>query len=37
MNILLADFNKKVLREATFSNRRLGMKVYIRIIMIMVL
>jgi len=36
MKILLGDFNVKVGRENIF-NRKLGMRVYIRIIMIMVL
>ena len=36
MKILLGDFNAKV-GERIFSNRQLGMRVYIRIVMIMVL
>jgi hypothetical protein len=36
MRILLGDFNAKV-GERLFSNRLLGMRVYIRIVMIMVL
>jgi len=36
MKILLGDFNAKV-GERIFSNRQLGKRVYIRIIMIMVL
>jgi hypothetical protein len=38
MKILLGDFNAKVgERERIFSNRQLGMRAYIRIVMIMVL
>jgi hypothetical protein len=36
MKILLCDFNAKV-GERIFSNQQLGMRVYIRIVMIMVL
>jgi len=36
MKILLGDFNANVGRE-NISNRQLGMRVYIRIVMIMVL
>jgi len=35
MKILLGDFNAKV-RRRIFSNRKLGIRVYIRIVMIMV-
>jgi len=37
MTILLGDFNAKVGRERVFSNWQLGMRVYIRIVLIMVL
>ena len=37
MKILLGDFNAKVGEERIFSNRQFGMRVYIRIVMIMVL
>ena len=37
MKILLGDFNAKVERERIFSNQQLGMRAYIRIVMIMVL
>ena len=37
MKILLGDFNAKVQRERILSNRQLGMRVYISIVMIMVL
>jgi hypothetical protein len=37
MKIQLGDFNEKVWREAISSNRQLEMKVYIKIVMIMVL
>jgi hypothetical protein len=37
MKILLGDFNAKEGRERIFSNRQLGTRVYIRIVMIMVL
>ena len=37
MKIRLGDFNAKMTRERVFSNRHLGMRVYIRIVMIMVL
>jgi hypothetical protein len=37
MKILLGDFNAKVGRERIFSNRKLGMRVYIGIVLIMVL
>jgi hypothetical protein len=36
MTILLGDFNAK-LGDRIFSNRHLGMRVYIRIVMIMAL
>ena len=36
MKILLGDFNPKLERE-NISNRQLGMRAYIRIVMIMVL
>ena len=35
MEILLGEFYAKVVKERLFSNRQLGMKVYIRILMIM--
>jgi hypothetical protein len=35
--ILLGDFNVKVGRERIFSNQQLGMRVYVRVVMIMVL
>jgi hypothetical protein len=34
MKILLGDFNAKVGKE-TFSNQQLGMKVYMKLVMIM--
>jgi hypothetical protein len=37
MKILLRDFNAEVERERIFSNRHLGMRVYMRIVMIMLL
>ena len=37
MKILLGDFPAKVERERKFSNQQLGMRVHIRIVMIMVL
>ena len=37
IKILLGDFNAKVGRERIFSSRQLGMRAYIRIVMIMVL
>jgi hypothetical protein len=37
MKILLGDFNAKVGRERLLSNQLLGMRVYLRIVMIMVL
>jgi len=37
MKIPLGDFNTKVEREIIFSKRQLGMRVYIRIVMIIVL
>jgi len=37
MKILLGDFSAKVERERIFLSRQLGMRVYIRIVMIMVL
>jgi hypothetical protein len=36
MNILLGDLKAKLVREDIFKNRHLGMRVYIRIIMIKV-
>ena len=35
MKILLGDFNEKAGRERIFSNRQLGMRIYIRTVMIM--
>jgi hypothetical protein len=37
MKVLLGDFNAKVGRERMFSNQQLGMRVYTRTVMIMVL
>jgi hypothetical protein len=37
MKIILGDVNAKVERERIFSNRQLGIRVSIRIVMIMVL
>jgi len=37
MRILLEDFKAKVEKKRIFSNQQLGMTVYIRIVMIMVL
>jgi len=35
MKILLGDFNAKAGRERLFLNQQLGMRVYIRIVMMM--